>query len=162
MEANVYQAIFLGVISGVITTLILSLVVLFFKKIFTPWYEERVYKGIDVSGAWKTCKKEGNWELYIFINLNQKGHNIEGTFQAKTSWFNPTREYTNHYQIQGEIVDNHLLINYKALPKDRTGLGSFLLRVSQGGKKLRGGAVYIADGDSDEIATLDELIFVRS
>ena len=161
---SIFSTIFLGVISGVLTTVFLYIFFLFFRKIFEPWFEERLYKGVKISGGWVanvTTKTSPGWSLTIFINLEQKANKITGSFQAKTVR-SSGEEYINFYKIKGDVRDNFLLLNYAALPSDRTGIGSFLLRVAHGGLELRGVAAYIADGDSDELTTIEDLKFLRS
>ncbi len=157
---TISQTIILGVVSGVITSAILWCIVIFFKKVITPWYEQRIYKGVNISGAWSSVKQNDHWKLEIFLNLKQKAYLVTGSLQAKTTF--PGIEYTNYYKVSGKIFDNHLLITYSAQPVNRTGVGSFLLRVAHGGTELRGSAAYIADGNLDEITSLNELKFNRS
>ena len=153
---------FLGVVSGVITTVLLSIVYVIFRKIITPWIEEITYKGVNVSGRWHytTSRHEGH-NFEITLDLKQRAQRVTGTLSAKTT--RPDTEYINHYQItRGEVSDNQLLFTYRALLSDRTGLGSFLLKVTRGGTELIGGAVYVADADDDAISVKSDLEFKRS
>lgn len=51
------QNIIIGVISGILTTVIIYFIVTFFKKVFLPWYLGLTYRGIDVNGKWSTTNR---------------------------------------------------------------------------------------------------------
>jgi hypothetical protein len=172
-------SIFLGVISGVIT----SLVVWFFYKIiylkvYLPWQQERVYDGPNMEGGWSggfilkqihESERPGQrheFEAHIDMEINitnQQGHSITGFFHARSYQKISGEEkdsYTNDYMIQGNVIGNYILLTYNPASKKRMGLGSFVLEIKDGGKRLEGGSTFVNEEDM-LVATLDHIKLIR-
>src|SRR5277367_4995393 len=49
--ANIIE-IFIGVLSGIVTTLLIFTVSWIFNNGIAPWYQRLIYKGVDISGDW--------------------------------------------------------------------------------------------------------------
>lgn len=152
--------IFIGVLSGVMTSALIWTTVKLFDKIVIPWYQQSVYRGIDISGEW-TSNKEYLGKVMVdqTIQISQKGHRITGTLISRNKI--PSKgEDTTSFSIEGEIFDNYVDIEYKTTDKKFIGRGSFLLKVKEGGEKLTGGLVAI-DRFSTEIMTSQEIEWKR-
>ncbi|MFA6408183.1 MAG: hypothetical protein WCW36_01755 [Candidatus Paceibacterota bacterium] len=157
-------SILVGIASGIIAAALLGLLNILLRKAFFPWLEEFVYKGVNVSGNW-IYKNESTKQIFeIRMELEQKAHRLSGKFQAKTDKREEKEEYVNYYKVQGVVKDNYLLLTYTAERKDRTGVGSFLLRVSHGGTELIGNVIYTPDGvvDDTQIVSLEDIAFTRN
>lgn len=161
-------SIFLGVISGIATAIVIWGCAQIFKKVVLPWFEEVVYKGVDVSGTWvfkykspDTVPEPQRMAFEVVLDVEQKAHYLTGTFQAKTT--RQDTEYINQYKFTGVLRDNYIVFTYQALRKNRTGTGAFLLRVCHGGTELTGSAVFTPDeaANDAEISSRDDLNFVR-
>jgi hypothetical protein len=100
-------------------------------------------------------------DFEIFLHIEQKSHQISGYFNVKSG--NKSNSYTNLYKIKGEIKDNYVIFNYMAERSDRTGIGSFILRVANGGTKLLGSAIFTPDGSIEDtkVVVREEMDFER-
>ncbi|HYC34131.1 MAG TPA: hypothetical protein VEC13_00180 [Candidatus Paceibacterota bacterium] len=160
-------SIFIGIISGIITSIILGVVSKFFKRVILPWFQKFVYSGVNVSGNWIYSIEESisateKRNIEISLDLTQNAHEISGHFRSKNN-YTDKQEYINYYNLKGLVKDNFLLFSYSAQRSDRTGIGSFLLRVAKGGTQLIGSAVYVADASPDdhEVTERRNMIFKR-
>lgn len=159
MTENVIT-IFIGVFTGILTAILIWTFVKLVKNVFIPWYQQTIYRGIDISGRW-TSKHEylGNVIVDQTIQLEQKGHKIKGTLISKNKIPSKGEDITS-FKIVGEIFDNYVDIEYKIEDTKYIGRGSFLLKVKDGGEKLIGGLVAI-DRFSTEIITSNKLEWKR-
>lgn len=100
-------------------------------------------------------------DFEITISIKQKAHYLSGYFRAKS--IKNGSEYINYFKIKGVIKDNYAVFNYDAERSDRTGMGSFILRVANGGTQLIGSAIFTPDGTSDDtiIVSRENMNFVR-
>lgn len=162
---SVSLSILIGVLSGVLASSLIWIISQLFNKVFIPWYQNLIYKGMIVSGTWESqyhtrsrggIKKTIDYELSI--TLNQKGHNIDGLFSARKK--DEGNISTRNYKIQGIIFDNYLIVTY--LPSDRkfTGGGSFVLKVINGGNQLEGGISFI-DQKTTNVFTDENILWNR-
>jgi hypothetical protein len=49
IDAN-WISLFIGIVSGILTTVILWLISILFKNVFIPYFEQLIYKGVNISG----------------------------------------------------------------------------------------------------------------
>ncbi len=189
MNDQIIFAIKTGVISGIFTAATLWIIRQLILKVVSPKLEQYFYKGVILDGTWNAVVKNKSFnqvikvvnvdqsitnhpvqqqEKNLTINLRQKGTKITGTFYAKTETKKIQdnkekieKEYANQYKLEGHVADNFIILNYKALSRNRTGLGSLVLQITHGGTKLRGGISFIGEG-GEYIQTINEVIFERS
>ena len=135
--------IFIGVFSGVLTSILIWLGVRIFIDILIPWYQTTIYRGIDISGEWNSIQYyPGNVIVEQTIQLIQKGHKIKGTLISRNKIPNKGEDTTT-FQLLGEIFDNYVDIEYKIEDQKLISRGSQLLKVKDGGGKLEGGLIAI-------------------
>jgi len=157
---DVTFSIFIGVLSGVISATLIWITINLFSKVFIPWYQQSVYRGIDISGEWTSTKEYlGRVIVNQTIQVFQKGHLISGVLVSRNKI--PSKgEDTTSFSIEGEVFDNYVDIEYKAADNKFIGRGSFLLKVKEGGDKLAGGLVAI-DRFSSEVMISEEIEWKR-
>ena len=104
--------IFIGVLSGVMTTALIWITLKLFDKVVIPWYQQSVYRGIDISGEWSSNKEYlGKVMVDQTIQITQKGHRINGTLISRNKI--PSKgEDTTSFSIEGEIFDNYVDLEY--------------------------------------------------
>jgi hypothetical protein len=135
--------IFIGVFSGIITSIFIWISVQIFKKLIIPWYQQTIYRGIDVSGEWTSTQEySGKVLAEQTIILKQKGHKITGTLISRNDIPSKGQDTTS-FILNGEIFDNYVDLEYQIKDKKLLGRGSQLLKVKDGGQKLEGGLVAI-------------------
>ncbi len=184
MNEQIFFAIKTGVISGILTGVVLWSMRQFILKVILPYLEQYFYTGTLLDGTWNAIAKYRSssysshenstsvvtyeQERNLILNLRQNGTKISGTFYAKSETKKIKsgiekieNEYSNQYKIEGIITNNYLILNYKALSRNRTGLGSFVLQITHGGTKLKGGISFIGEG-GESIETLNRIEFIRS
>jgi hypothetical protein len=145
------------VIIGIISTICY---VLFFdkllKQIIVPWYFSSRYKSTIIGGIWK-----GGIDPYYFIfNIKQVGDRINGTIEVETR-FQGKATASNSYIFNGEIRDGFLLITHRESDRKRFGFGSFVFRIIKSGDELKGGVVFVVEGDAPEIAVKNSISLSR-
>lgn len=147
---SIHETILLGVISGIITSMVLFLLARFFHDSIVPWIRSVRYKGIDISGTWHCLPKEMNQEFQL--EITQKAQKLSGvaTFITKQSESSLNPKYKTGYQfenirsfsISGEISDRFILLNLKNVDRKRLGITAFVLEVCGDGRKLQGAFSY--------------------
>ncbi len=169
MNDQIVFAIKTGIESGVITAVILWFLRQIFIHVISPRLEQFFYNGVLLDGTWNATvgKNEHRLKRTLTINLRQRGNKLNGTFYARAEdnaqhGDKEKHEYSNQYKIEGTISDNYAVLKYCTLSRNRTGLGSLVLKITHGGTKLKGGIVFLAEGDSGNVDTLDDVEFIRS
>lgn len=153
--------IFIGVFSGILTSIVIWGAVQFFKNLFIPWYQQSIYRGIDISGEWiSNSEFSGGVVVEQTIQVKQSGHKIHGTIISKSRV--PSKgESIGYFNFVGEIFDNYVDIEYTIRDKKYVSRGSILLKVRDGGDNLAGGLVAIDRQTSDIMVSLN-IIWKRS
>lgn len=147
--------IFIGVFSGIITSIIIGISFQVSKKILIPWYQQTIYRGIDISGEWISSQEfPGNILAEQTINLKQKGHKITGALISRNTIPNEGED-TTYFELIGEFFDNYVEVEFQINNRKLIGRGSQLLKVKDGGKKLEGGLVAIDRFSTDVIVSIN-------
>lgn len=157
---NFSASILSGVIGGVITAILIWVIYgLLYKKIFLPWLENILYQGVFIRGRWQNKKSKGkSTDLYEMIfEIEQNGYDIYGTFFAKSV---DDATDTNYYSFKGKIINNYLVGNYRVSSKEKLGLGTFLLKIDEGGLVLVGSIVFV-DEVSMNISAFEDIKFTK-
>lgn len=136
------NAIWIGVVSGVITALLIQLGIIVFKEIFVPWFETVTYKGLDINGQWieKSINSSGAGQEMVF-NIQQKGHKVNGILNITTTFSNG-KKVIKTFIINGQFFDRFLLLTGKNASKGMIGCLSLLLEVISNGKIMKGKRVW--------------------
>ena len=124
---TIFSNIFIGVLSGVITSMLLYLVILFLNKVIIPFYQTKIYRWLDIQGNWKAIKEESPSKYQFNLQIKQTGHKISWKYLAKS--IHPHDESFADYNFNGLIKDNYILIQYETCNNKTIGLGAFLLKI---------------------------------
>lgn len=128
----------LGITTGLITTLLIFIGNILFKKGFLPWYQRITYTGNVVDGRWIFELPIGEHHRHITVELTQSASSIKGisTHVAKSEAVPGDKLRT--YKLQGEVHKDFILL--KGIPTDerRKGALIFLLWVEDDGQTLAG------------------------
>jgi len=140
----------IGIISGVVSAMLIWFFVLIYNKLIKPTIKELLYKGIDLEGEWHAnlfIEKEINENglkkkikekiKEITISINQTAYQLKGDLIIKNI-FGKNDEQFSFYKFDGFIRDNYVILNYLPKSKKCIGLGSITLIVKEGGKSLKG------------------------
>lgn len=156
---GVLQSIIIGVISGVLTSIVLwfsySVV---FLKIFLPRLESVLYQGVIIEGRWSNKKLADTTSYEIVLDIEQKGYNISATFVASHK---VNKSDNNYYLAKGKVNQGYVMLNYKATSRQKLGMGCILLRIEEGGDALIGTILYIDEAKMNT-QTIKDIKFVKT
>ncbi len=134
-----------GVTSGVVTTVLLWLLGFAWKDVFQPWFEARVYRGLDVAGTWelenpidpKTAAQ--TFHDNEVVALLQAAHRLHGslTFASPVA---PTQAVAQ--DLSGEIRDRLVCFTTRARSRKSVGYTCVLAEVSPDGQRMNGHAIF--------------------
>lgn len=153
-----------GIISSILATAIVGFVVLIWRGIIMPRLREMLYSGLDVSGTWygqgdrTESKKYAKYEASI--NLDQSADAITGELVVKNITSENEASYS-HYQVEGFIRNDNVVLNYFRKTKKETGVGAIVLKVISAGKGMKGNIVFI-DSWNQKVKTLVDAVFERN
>ena len=149
-----YQTIFVGVFSGVLTAVVLYLIGKLFKHSFLPWYQQKNYQGVNVSGKWHWCI-EGQQKIQL--ELRQFARNLSGTYTVFFSAEQPGGSI-HTYKVTGEITDRFVQLSLKNNDETKLGAMVYLLEVVGDGSELKGCCTSYAS-DSHEVFSMSQSFF---
>lgn len=136
---TILETVFLGIVSGILTTTLLYLFGLLISKHFVPWYQKFTYKGVDISGIWvanltSTNGVHGSLEMHLF----QNAHELKGdmTIVQGRDVDNPTQ--VTNLAIVGNIWEGFIILNQQSKDRSRLSYSTSLLQVLNGGIRLKG------------------------
>ncbi|MEA1080263.1 hypothetical protein [Marinobacter qingdaonensis] len=136
------EAIGIGVVSGVLSSVLILLLATLIRRVFIPWFRSLIYSGVDVSGEWHCIDPFMAQE--ITINLNQDADSVSGT--ATFTW---NRDYPDEsilddfeavrtFNVSGKIRDRFLQVMLTHVDRKRIGVNSYLLEVCGDGRTMKG------------------------
>lgn len=171
---NISESIILGVVSGILTSFVIWLIIKLFQKIVLPWYQNFTYQGLKISGSWvgfyenkfnhtndpkssNNITRNNNDPDYS-IHLKQKGHIIYGTLtRNKTS---AGERDIKEFEFEGLFRNGDLVFYYKPKDQTRLGLGCYVMKLADDGRKFEGSSLYIASNRDRSISQFP-LLWVR-
>lgn len=140
----------IGVISGIVTSLLIWFFVFIYKSIISHKIKELLYRGVELEGEWygevyhELTDKDGSKTKYkrreMTLMIHQSAYQITGEFIAKN--LNPSKTETiSFYKFTGFIRDNCVVVNYLPKSKKSIGMGSLIFAVKDGGRTLIGNII---------------------
>lgn len=130
--------IFIGVLSGVIASVLFFALGRIYQKILVPWFEERIYKGINVEGVWQLEHIDYTHHRRITLELTQHAQKLSGTSIHIATSETATGDRLRRYRINGRIQDRFLLLSGEPSDSSRIGAVTFLLEVVGDGQVMEG------------------------
>jgi len=148
MDTSIALNIFLGIVAGILTTVILFGLGQLFNKVFIPWYQDLIYKGLDVSGRWF---ERHNYENLVIqesvITIKQTANRIIGEIiLAKKSSSTNAEIEVKAFSFQGEFYNNFLNITCWNKDKKQIGTHNYLMTIEMDGRGMKGMKTYFDIG----------------
>ncbi len=152
---DIYKTIVLSVVSGIITSAVVFICILFFQKILLPWFWQITYTGIEVSGAWY-------WQSHgsrAKLEVKQYANKILGVYT-----YVPSDDYEDGaadikiYTVTGEIRDRFVQLTMNSADPKRLGVLSYVLEVVGDGNELKGCCTFYAT-NQNEICSEHESLY---
>lgn len=85
----------------------------------------------------------------MHLDIQQNGYILSGDFSATTTLtVNGKKEkpFESFYRLKGHMVNNYVVLEYFPRSRRRTGLGTFVLEMKEGGQILAGEMSFIEVG----------------
>ena len=139
------ETILTGLISGVLCSLLLLIIAIYWKKIILPWIEDRAYKGTRIDGMWYTRMEINGRVTKETVELKQYGNKITGKIT-----YPEDREGVSHtYDVDGEFRDRTLCLIQKETGHGYQDMGAIVLDFKPGGshRKMVGKGVWPNEGE---------------
>ncbi len=133
----------LGVVSGVVTALLLWVAGRWWSASLIPWFEARIYKGLQVDGEWELLEQieesgEPKFEDREMLSIAQKAQRLTGTMTLTDR----TGSSIRARGLAGEIRDRMVCVTMSADGRNEVSYHSLLAEVETDGRSMRGIAVY--------------------
>lgn len=136
-----YASLVIGIVSGVLASIIFQALGVFFIKVIVPWYQSKVFEGIDIQGRWEGKQVRANGTYTFALDIVQVGHTITGNYSTVDTYPNETK--SRQFILKGSIVNNTVVLTYESANKRRYGAGTFLLAIHDGGNELKGTVTFL-------------------
>ncbi len=134
----------IGIISGLITYLLVASGRWLWGKKIVPWYEDKVYRDVRLDGDWQTTfYGEDGGEFNETATVHQTANNVTGDIQLQGE------TAIKHYEFQGKIANLLLTAEYWLKGASSRDRGAFCVTVKENGKKLEGYLSWYSDSDDD-------------
>ena len=138
MTDQIAVGVIIGIVSGLVTTLLIWLITVVWSSQLVPWYEKRVYKGIQIHGSWNlevAVDVDDPWTHWETLTLAQNAHRISGTV-ALTPRIDADQTPSS-LTVNGEISDRVVSLALQSPLSDRLSYSVMLLEVVGNGTQMR-------------------------
>jgi hypothetical protein len=142
---DVWMAIVTGVISGVISAVLLFISRALIVAHVLPWYQDLIYRGIDVDGKWYASHI--NMQQDFSIDIKQSAGIIRGDarLQRRADEIDKARfEDVRDFKIDGRIQDRYITLTLSHRNRQRIGVVTLLLEPVCDGRQLDGVMSFIS------------------
>ena len=143
---SISSQIVLGVVSGVVASTLVFLFTVIWKKHLVPWYEQRVYNGVSIQGAWTlvdSAPQEAStheWTQLETLEITQAAQHLQGTLTLAPK---PGIESAViALGVAGEISDRFVSLLMKSPSRSRIAYGVMLGQVVGEGNRIEGQAAF--------------------
>jgi len=133
---TISTTVILGIITGIASTFITSLSVVFFKTVLVPRLQSLKYNGLVVSGKW--IHNEEGFSQDYYIELDQTADIICGTATFITKESDPIVDKVRTFKITGFIKDGIVALHSLSEKQNRLGVHTLLLKADGDGRELSG------------------------
>ena len=137
------EALGVGIVSGIVTSLILLFFQKIYLKIVRPWYDERVYKDTEIEGRWKIVYPEIDELTEEVVDLKRSAHDVCGALTVLKG-----ADAGKTYSLSGEFKNSLLTINYCSTDRLALDRGAFVLQLTNNGYGFTGQCSYYHDSHS--------------
>jgi hypothetical protein len=140
-------AIFVGVISGIITTAVLVALSEVFRRIVLPWYQAITYRGIIIEGEWEIRSVIPDLAAQVAtLELRQQACALSGISTLVVAE-SPDRQSARYeavrtFRLSGTINDRLVEISFRHRDVTRLGAGVWVLEVVGDGRRMKGFQCY--------------------
>ncbi len=138
--ASISSNLLIGIIGGVIASMIVVIIRSFWLRIFIPWFEERVYKDAKIEGTWHAIFTETEDLREEIVTLERIGHKISGSISCISGY-----DKGKNYNIKGTFKNLLLTLSYNSSDRVSLDRGSMTLMLVRNGDMLSGHSSFYED-----------------
>lgn len=149
--STVYGAVFWGVVAGVLTSAMLFAFGVVTSKILLPWYQDLVYKGVDLRGLWVNEWDYAGARYRYHTSLNQNAHRLTGTTTITKSG-TAKDDYVINFDVTGSTWEGFVVLNLRSRDRKTLSFATALFKVKDRGKSLAGHLIF-RSLTTDEVAS---------
>lgn len=139
---NATESLLLGVVAGIITSLVLYALKALFTTILIPKFEDLRYKGVRLDGEWRGNNDTSDFKVDYRLLIKQNAHRVSGRMQITKTGKNIPETENLEFKIEGTVWEGFLNLGAWSMDSSRLGFGADLLQIKEGGRKLEGIHVY--------------------
>ncbi len=158
------NSIVLGVVSGVTTSAIIYGCITAFNHLIVPWYQQMIYRGVDISGAWKNeltiGEKTHSLNQISTYHFSQKAHNVTANISIVKVLPSGKVVPTETLKLKGEVRDRILYAMIHSKDDFRIAAAALLLEIYGNGSKMRG-TISWYDGGTGKIQSESQSEWIR-
>ena len=165
--STVAGAIIWGVVAGILTSAVLLVVSRLVEKVVIPWYQDLVYKGIDLRGKWLAQETYSSGISYHYsLLLKQNAHNVRGSMTISKMNSQPGApggqlgDYVQSFTVRGTTWEGFLTINMTSDDRRSLSFATSLLQVRNRGQALVGHMAY-RSSQVDQVGS-EEITWTRA
>ena len=132
----------IGVISGLVTSLIVFLFQIGYVQILRPWLEEVLYRDLKIEGRWLVEYPEGE-EFTEAIELKRQGHRVTGSVTVTGG-----PDLGRVYAVDGTFKNLILTLSFAGQDATRLDRGTYTLQTKSNGQHLQGYSTFYQDDEN--------------
>ena len=129
--------VMLGIVSSLVATFIFLSLNWLIRNIMLPWYADKIYRGVRISGKWSSDVFSA-----ATLTLTQKGGYVTGLYTHGTDKPNGTDKVESYY-INGHISNSFLTVTFKPSENDNIDSATGLFHIFSGNNLLASFSVLI-------------------
>lgn len=138
-------SIFIGVLTGVLSAILIAFSNNIYKSIVLPWFQSKVYQGVLIEGHWKGYMQINSVKWDMSLSIKQKGNRVSGILLAKSTDPNAKKKETD-MSFEGNIYDGYLIITCTSTDPHDISFGSMILKIKN--NKMTGQQIFRDLSDS--------------
>lgn len=152
-----------GIVTGILTTVILFFARAVWDHKLRPFLEEIRYAGVKVDGKWSGSAKGtdaggGEWSTELVLFLTQQALTMGGTLSLKHQ--SPDNSFELHFKVRGYLWEGYVILNFTPVDRRVTSYATTLLKIGGGGLNLNGQFVF--RNVNEETVSAEPVFLVRS
>lgn len=136
---SVSENIILGIVSGLLTSMLAFFLLQIFKSVILPWYQKVTYNGLDISGQWlERHMIAGILNQESTITIRQVSHKIKGEITIVKRGASNEVFKTKHFGFEGSFYDTFINISCWNKDKKQLGTTNYILQIKGNGSSFCG------------------------
>lgn len=146
MGSETPSVILAGLVSGVLSSLLVLAGAKYWRAVVIPWYEDRVYKDVMIAGRWESLGQEHGETFTETVKVRQRAHHVSGEITYRVD------DKLIEYQFDGEFKNLILTARYWVKEESNLDRGTFTLMLKNNGQTLKGFYAWYLPEDNDVIS----------